>query len=714
MKSVIINLPEEMVRHDQFVNWCLEDNPQNPSKRKKVPINPGNKKRASVTNPETWGSFTDALRVMKAGKADGVGFVFTKEDPFVGIDLDKCRDPESGKIETWAQKIVERFKSYTEISPSGTGVHIIVKGRLPGKGKKAHNIEMYDNGRFFTMTGNLLLGACRLIKARPKNILKLYESLSGTAEKSRLTNTLQVYHNDTEMDGILAKLHHDAREKLEKLMLGDTSDYPSPSEAELAFCSYVSSATKNPDVIDRLLRASKLMRPKWDEDHGGRTYGELTIAKALSNPRSSDSYARDEHATQYDIAVKTVEEIGPENIFSHAGIIWRWKQGEGLWKPAADEDIKKNVIRLTHQKKITTGFVNSVLGLIKSLVHLPEMPFTSSNKRIINCINGELHYENSSWILKNHNRDSMFCHSIPVHYDPDAKCKKFYQSLREMFAPDKDRKERIRLIQEFMGYALTTSCEFEKFLVLIGAGRNGKSVILSVTKALAGDKNVAGVQPSQLDNKFQLAHLHGKLLNIVTEIPVGAVINDAKVKAIVSGEHMTAEHKFGKPFDFSPYCTLILSANHLPHTKDYTTAFFRRAEVLKFNRVFEGHEVNVRLKDELLCELPGILNFALKGLARLYKSGFTVVPSSNAMKREWELAADQVAAFVADECEADRTAKTPVAELYRRYCNWAADNGIKSACNKPNLSSRLKVMGFSPGRGANGTRMIVGIRLSRQ
>jgi primase-polymerase (primpol)-like protein len=90
----------------------------------------------------------------------GIGFVLTPDDPFAGIDLDHCRDPETGEIEPWASEIVDRFQSYTEISPSGAGIRIFIRGTLPaGKGRHRGRVEVYDRGRFLTVTGQRLEGS---------------------------------------------------------------------------------------------------------------------------------------------------------------------------------------------------------------------------------------------------------------------------------------------------------------------------------------------------------------------------------------------------------------------------------------------------------------------------------------------------------------------------------------------------------------------------
>lgn len=156
MKFKSSNVPSELKNRKQWLNWKYVQNPSNPNKPKKKPIDSKTGKPASVTNPDTWSSLDVSIKRYRKGTVDGVGFVFTKDDPYVGIDLDNCRDTKTGELENWAVEIINKIVSYTEISPSGTGIHILVKGKLPGSGKKVDNIEMYDQGRYFTVTGDIL------------------------------------------------------------------------------------------------------------------------------------------------------------------------------------------------------------------------------------------------------------------------------------------------------------------------------------------------------------------------------------------------------------------------------------------------------------------------------------------------------------------------------------------------------------------------------
>ena len=144
-------IPAELKSRPQWLNWRLI--PGENGQRTKVPTSPEMGQSIDPLDPANWRGFDDALRSLGSDYADGIGFVFSEDDPFAGVDLDHVLDPETGEIETWALEVVESLDSYTEVSPSGTGLHVIIKGELPGSRNRRGKIEMYDSGRFFSVTG---------------------------------------------------------------------------------------------------------------------------------------------------------------------------------------------------------------------------------------------------------------------------------------------------------------------------------------------------------------------------------------------------------------------------------------------------------------------------------------------------------------------------------------------------------------------------------
>jgi primase-polymerase (primpol)-like protein len=160
------NIPEELTGRRQWVAWRCEERD---GQQTKIPYEPGTLRRASATDLMTWTSFEKAVEAYEFGYDDlgpedhgepfydGVGFCFSSGDPFVGIDLDKCRNPETGEIAPWAQQILDRVgNGYIEVSPSGRGVHVIIKGSVRAGGMRKGPIEMYSRNRYFALTGHLL------------------------------------------------------------------------------------------------------------------------------------------------------------------------------------------------------------------------------------------------------------------------------------------------------------------------------------------------------------------------------------------------------------------------------------------------------------------------------------------------------------------------------------------------------------------------------
>jgi len=142
------SIPEELRVRPQWVVWkAVGDKPE------KVPYSARSGRRASSTDLLTWSTFQEALEAYENGDYAGLGFVFSSADPYTGIDLDDCVDAD-GEIALWALEIVRYFDSYTELSATSSGLHIIVRGDVPNRRKG--NIEVYSSKRFFTVTGHVV------------------------------------------------------------------------------------------------------------------------------------------------------------------------------------------------------------------------------------------------------------------------------------------------------------------------------------------------------------------------------------------------------------------------------------------------------------------------------------------------------------------------------------------------------------------------------
>lgn len=147
------NVPLDLRRRAQWVNWCFEERGGKPTK---VPYSSVTGRRASTTDLMTWAAFEEAVAAFELGKYAGIGFVFCSAHPFAGIDFDDCRNPETGEVDLSVLEYISKFEDrYVEVSVSGTGIHLITRGKIKGGARKG-NYELYDQDRYFCMTGVLL------------------------------------------------------------------------------------------------------------------------------------------------------------------------------------------------------------------------------------------------------------------------------------------------------------------------------------------------------------------------------------------------------------------------------------------------------------------------------------------------------------------------------------------------------------------------------
>lgn len=396
-------------------------------------------------------------------------------------------------------------------------------------------------------------------------------------------------------------------------------------------------------------------------------------------------------------AKATIDRIGLENLLYTQSNFWRWSSG--VWKRVDDIALAKDVIATlrANNQKVTDALVNSVIGLIRKETYRSDHEFNIGSPDVVNCLNCELELTAAvGWITYPHRREYYRTIQIPITYNHAAQAPLFIQFLHDVFRDDTDRDDKMRCVAELIGYTLMSHAKQEKFILAIGNGANGKSVLLRIIEALCGKSNVAAVKPSNFSSNFQRAHLHMKLANIVTELPEGKLIDDDAMKNIASGEMATVEHKGKDPFDFHAFATCWFGTNHMPATRDFSDGLYRRAVILTFNRKFAEHEQDKELLSKLTEELPGILNLALTHYAAAVARGrFTMPKSATDAREDWRREADQVRMFINECCtDADCGAEGDVASIFIRYEIWAAQSGIRQKLGKIMLVKRLVGMGY--------------------
>jgi len=274
----------------QWPRWVCWKTVERDGKTTKIPVTPSGRP-ASSTDPDTWSSHADCVKAVRAGRFDGIGYVFAEDDEYFGVDLDHC--VKDGIVHPDAMQIVQRMASYTEFSPSGDGLHVIGRGAVNGKRNRTkktpwgHDFEVYDRARFFTVTGRQLFGSPAIIEARQDELdaicAEMFEKVETANGKKVWPGARPIVFESVADD---VALEEKIRGSKQGPRFAELFDRGAPegqeSEADLGLCNILAFWI-GPDEarIDAWFRRSALMRGKWDSPRGETTYGGFTIARAL-------------------------------------------------------------------------------------------------------------------------------------------------------------------------------------------------------------------------------------------------------------------------------------------------------------------------------------------------------------------------------------------------------------------------------------------------
>lgn len=288
IKDVVTNFLTEMTNYQQWVCWRWGEQDPNTGKSRKIPVNPWTGKNANVSAPQTWGTFEKALEAVELYPCNGIGFMLDKNDEFVALDLDNCLSGDTQEV----IEIKNRLDTYTERSPSKNGLRLIAKGTMPCWSKNRYNnMEAYDCKRFVTITGDIYGEAKPIRECQDEIEWFCYNYIgSKTQEKEKFEscNVSTWKLSEKEKEIRIAAARNDR--KLVNLMNGNTSNYPSPSEAEFAMLSKLHFYL-GPDanLIEETAYKSKLVRDKWERKDGVYgTYLRRTIQRVIS--QNTDIY----------------------------------------------------------------------------------------------------------------------------------------------------------------------------------------------------------------------------------------------------------------------------------------------------------------------------------------------------------------------------------------------------------------------------------------
>lgn len=690
-----------------------------------MPVNASTGELARSNDESTWCDFETAVN--QSTKYDGIGFFF--KEPYIGIDIDDVRsDIDRYRAGEHDDNIVSEFVdmlgSYAEVSPSGNGIHIILKGELPLEGRRRGNVEIYTSGRFFTVTSDSIGGYTHIADDSDYGKVKfLHSKYITSSEPTRKREFNDDEGNDLPEDELIRIAENGQNGMRFKLFMrgGWEQFYTSQSEADMAFANDLAFWTaRDFQKMDNIFRESSLYRDKWDTKRGESTYGAETLNKAISDcsnvfsPKSRDDddyqlYVLDHDTKKIKNKFYSYDDTGNAERFTemhgeilrynyirkswffYDGKIWNTDQ-EGKVKNLADEVIEKMRQERVHvpegveeedAKKLFQRHVkatrnhNGKTNMIKESEHL--LPISTdvfdNDLHLFNVQNGYLDLKQGA--LLPHDKKNYFTKISNVEYTDKADCPMWEQFLNQIFDNDK---ELIDYIQRAVGYSLSGSTEEQMMFILYGNGRNGKSVFLDIINEIFGSYST-NIQPQAIMVKQQtsnanpdIAKLAGARLVTTTEPNEGQRFDEGLIKQLTGGDKVTARFLYEDEFEFTPQFKLWMATNHKPYIRGTDDGIWRRMAIVPFNVQIPEHEVDKKLTHKLKREINAILHWCAEGYLKWQQNGLKEPSTVKAQRNEYRTEMDPIEEFIQECCSLDGNLAERGSILFESYDNWAKDN----------------------------------------
>ncbi|MDM5245733.1 phage/plasmid primase, P4 family [Lysinibacillus sp. G4S2] len=762
-------IPSELRSLSQWILWKSEEKG---GRYTKIPYQTdGNEARSN--DRRTWSTFATAAKFYMESNANGIGFVFSRQDNYIGIDIDKCvtyaaedTDKVNPIISDFAKEIIDTLDSYTEFSVSGTGIHIIIKGSLPqsvvGTGRRStkRGLEIYQYGRYFTMTGN---------RENSNEIYDRTDELAEIFEKYFDDSDVQGRVNLAEFEKDEIKLSNEALwERMFRSKSGDeirslyngnltNNDH---SSSDLSLCNHLAFWTgKSSSRMDSMFRETSLMRDKWDRIHfsdTGETYGERTIAEAITSTTTTVlDHKHEEEYAEFDVSftVDTVaddvekkpkkkfrlNELGnAERIAYEYGHVIRFVGDTGHWylwdgkrwkvdRAMQIERIANKVLReleksdneLEVKWARSCGKRNIRMNSIKDLMPLvpAEREEFDRHKYLFNVDNGVINLRDGK--LQQHDRELRLSKISNVPFDEKAECPTWLNFLDQIFKGDKDL---IEYMQRLIGYSLTGDISEQGMYFLVGGGSNGKSTFVNTVKNLMGDYGLQTKSDTFIKKKDQganndIARLASARFVSAVESEEGEKLQESLVKTITGGEPILARFLRQEFFEFIPEFKVFFTTNHKPIIGGVDEGIWRRVKIIPFTLNLKPHERDKKLEEKLSLEMSGILNWALEGCLKWQQSGLkepkVVVDATGNYKEEMDI----LAPFLSEICYTDEPKNEAIRieaqELYKVYDNWCFKSGERQIGNR-SFYRMLETKGFGKTKGAGNKTFLTGITLNER
>lgn len=333
---------------------------------------------------------------------------------------------------------------------------------------------------------------------------------------------------------------------------------------------------------------------------------------------------------------------------------------------------------------------------------------------LLNCENGTVDLRTGE--LRAHRRSDFITKLAPVSFDPVAECPRWADFVDQIL-PDPEVRG---FVQRYLGYSLTGSTREQCFVIALGPGANGKSVLAETVRSLLGDytrdcpTDTIMHTGSGRGTENDVARLRGARFATAKETEEDKRIDEARVKQLTGEDTVTARFLFREHFEFVPTFKLWLYCNHRPRIVGTDDGIWRRVMLVPFGVIIPKSRRDPELKAKLLLESPGILAWLVRGCVEWLSSGLSAPAAVTAGTAEWRSQSDEVRAFVDDCCHIATYASVKPDPLFARYTQWSQAQGNKAPLGQKLFRSRLEGLGFAQKRTGERGRYWDGIGVSAE
>lgn len=714
-------IPAELRERDQWICWRLSDG-------KKLPINATTLRNASSTDPATWTTFDKSLESFRKNQKtlSGIGFVFSAEDPFCGVDLDGCRDPKTGIVAQWANDIIQRIGSYAEVSPSETGVKIFCRASNPfGRGRKIQvaeaeccdkepAIECYDEGRYFAVTGNQLDGFGSIVAADLSWLTKFEPPKAIAAQSVPRDNPIDVIerarkylfkippavsgtagHNATFNAACVLVLGFGLTEFESLSLLKEWNQSCVPPWTDKDLVHKIKSAANQSGERNYLRNAEEktwaaICVPPYKE-----TNAKSARVKIDDDETSADRFDLrfDSGRTDAANARRFIDAYHDQLLFVppwRKCLTWdgrRWIDDNGigvmrlatryaksLWQslmdlaPDVDRDtlgVVKTFCKSSNDRRRIADFIKLAECDERVVCQVDQL---NRDPYFLNCANGTVDLRTGK--LRPHDPSDRITQLAPVQFDPNATCDQWLATLNLIFGNDA---ELIRYVQQLLGYSISGDAGEHILPIAFGSGCNGKSTIWNAVVAILGDYGTLASESLLLGDGdgggCEVADLYQRRLVAIAEPERNAQLKESRVKALTGDAVIKARRLYENPWQFRRTHTFWLSTNHRPRINGTDDGIWRRVKLIPFAvDLRDKIKPDPKHVEKLIAdEGAGIMAWLVRGFADWQANGFIEPDCVRAATAEYRTDSDPLADFIADHCVVESGAVVTASELFIAY-----------------------------------------------